>query len=164
MITQDYLRSILEYNQDTGIFTWIFGNNRRVRAGDVAGCIDKDGYIQIRVCKKLYRAHRLAWLYMNGMFPESHIDHIDNNRTNNSLSNLRLANYTKNNWNACISKNSTSGVKGVNWDNRANAYKARVMKNGKLYHFGSFRTIEEASIAVKKGREYLHGEFTNHGD
>ncbi len=88
-LTAEYLRSILHYDQETGIFTWKVRTARRVKAGDVAGCSDGDGYRLIKVQSRLYKAHRLAWLYIHGSWPKDQIDHINRIRTDNRIANLR---------------------------------------------------------------------------
>jgi len=76
-LTREILMSILAYDKETGIFVWKIGNNRSVKQNDIAGCITKDGYWNIRIYKTLFFAHRLAWLYVYSVWPGAQIDHIN---------------------------------------------------------------------------------------
>lgn len=164
MITQDLLKSVLDYCPETGIFNWKIDRRGKIKSGYVAGTVNKFGYSQIRVFGKIYKSHRLAWLYVYGENPLLDIDHINNNRLDNSIKNLRVADRAENGWNSKLSKNNTTGVKGVNWDATANSYKARISKNGVTYCIGRFKNIEDAKAAIERARDRLHGEFSNHGD
>ena len=97
-MTQAELKSILSYDPDTGVFLWL-ESRRGVTAGTVAGSTRHDGYQSIRVRRKSYLAHRLAWLYTHGEWPEKNIDHIDHDPSNNRVSNLRDVPQTVNNRN-----------------------------------------------------------------
>ena len=96
IITQSDVKAKLSYNELTGIFTWIDSDNRIVQNGSVAGNINRNGYCYIGLYREVYRAHRLAWLYMTGEMPTKQIDHIDGNKSNNAFSNLRLASNAEN--------------------------------------------------------------------
>lgn len=89
MLTQDRLKELMRYDEETGILTRRVSTSSNARAGDIAGSKDKDGYLVIRIDKKLYRAHRLAFLYVYGRFPEEFTDHINGIRDDNRISNLR---------------------------------------------------------------------------
>ena len=114
MITQEYLKSILDYNLDTGIFTWKVNKSKRSNIGDVAGW-SYNGYVSIEIDNKPYKAHRLAWLYVYGEIPKNLIDHVNNNRADNRISNLRKATYQENSENYKTPKTNKSGVKNVSW-------------------------------------------------
>lgn len=160
-LTQGMLKELLDYDEESGIFTWKF-SRRGVKKGTVAGTL-KDGYININIFGRFYRAHRLVWLYFYGKFPVSYIDHIDGIRSNNRLNNLREATTSENNYNQRMSRANTSGVKGVSWYKRDNNWEARIGVKGKYLFLGRFSTIEEAEQAIKIKREELHKEFANHG-
>ena len=115
MITIEQLKEVLEYNHDTGVFNWIKRNGPRAKVGDVAGC-KSDGYIVIKINRKRHPAHRLAYLYMTGNFPENLIDHINHIRDDNRWANLRDATNSQNGSNRVKGKNNTSGYKGVRWN------------------------------------------------
>lgn len=126
-IDWDTLYALLDYNNSTGIFTWKV-NTGTMKANTVAGG-HKDGYIQIGIQGKRYRAHRLAWFYEFGKWPDKQIDHIDGIRDNNAIINLREATNAQNNQNrrACI--NSSSKVPGVSFNKENNNYRVRLKIN-----------------------------------
>lgn len=161
-ITQERLKQLVTYNPDSGIFyrKTTFGKSI---AGNETGTKSMYGYLLITIDRKSYRAHRLAWLYMYGCIPNGHIDHINGIRTDNRIKNLREADYFKNAWNSKVQKNNTTGVKGVSFNKKSRLYDASVCKNNKRYYVGGFKTLDEAKIAIEEFREYLHGEFVNHG-
>lgn len=157
----DGIRESLHYNPETGEFTWL-QDRSNVKAGSVAGCVSTDsGYTLIRFAKKIYRAHRLAFYFMTGRFPEF-VDHKDNIRTNNTWANLRECTRGQNRFNSGMRKNNTSGVKGVSWSSRGGNWVARVAKSGKVRHVGYFDDIELAELVVQEAREAMHGEYANH--
>jgi len=161
MLTQAHLRELLHYDPETGIFTWL-KSSRKGWTGKPAGHIH-EGYVEIKINKINYKAHRLAWLFMNGEFPDFDIDHRDLIRHNNSWNNLRLATKHQNNCNSPIYKNSTSKVKGVYWHKQNQTWIAHIYCHKKQYYLGSFENIDDAAEAVRIKREELHGEFANHG-
>jgi len=109
----------------------------------VCNCQDKHGYVVIRIDRKLYKAHQLAWLYTHGTFaPE--LDHINRIRNDNRIANLRAASRSMQMHNAGMLKNNTSGVKGVSYHAASKKWHARIWVDGKCRHVGFFATIEEA--------------------
>ena len=154
-LTAEYLRSILSYDPETGIFTWKIGSANQVKAGDIAGCPDGDGYLRIKVQSRLYRAHRLAWLYTYGERPKGQIDHINRNRSDNRIANLRDVSHKLNLQNKSKYSNNASGHSGVVWNKRASKWLARIAHNRKQIHLGYFNTIEEA-ISARKAAEKLY--------
>ena len=143
-ITQDKLKSLLNYDKNSGEFTWI--NSRyKSKNGTVAGCINKFGYIQITVDGKTYKAHRLAWLYVTGKWPDEYIDHINQIRNDNRFINIRECNQSQNQMNTGLSSKNTSGFKGVNWHKRTNTWMARAYLNGQQIILGHFLDKKEAS-------------------
>ena len=120
VITQDRLKELLHYEPLTGIFTRLVKTNRNVRVGEVAGTVRKTGYKQLHLDGKVYRAHRLAFLYMTGDIPDV-IDHINRLRDDNSWDNLRAASSYINNCNAC-SNNTFVGVHRADAKYRAYAF------------------------------------------
>lgn len=143
MLTQSYLKSIVHYNPLTGIFT-------RLKTGKEANSLATNGYIQISIgnmrTRKVYGAHRLAWFYMTGTLPENEIDHIDQDKQNNRIINLREASSTINKRNSPKQKNNTSGVNGVSWCKRDKRWYARIKIDGKVIHLGSFKDINDARV------------------
>ena len=152
-ITPERLRELLHYDPDTGIFTWRVARGR-CSVGAIAG-IEYKSSIDIRVDGRLYRAHRLAWLYMTGEWPVFEIDHRDRNPHNNRLRNLRDATRTINAQNIGGPKsNNTIGVLGVRKCH--GKFQARIAVNGKPIHLGCFDTEAEASASYLAARRKLH--------
>lgn len=151
MITQEYLKSILHYDQNSGIWTWINGAE--------AGSLYADGYIVIRIDLKRYKAHVLAWLYMENEWPETEgfeVDHKDLNRSNNKWNNLRIGTRSDNLGNHDKNSNNKSGIKNVHWNKQKHKWTVQVCHK----HVGHFDTLEEAGKAAKKAADERFGEFS----
>lgn len=149
MINQAQLKQLINYDPETGIFTW--------PNGAIAGGDDGQGYIQISVKNKRYRAHRLAWLYMTGQWPKI-IDHINRNRADNRWSNLREVTSRENNRNMGLRRDNKSGVRGVSWSTQHNCWQATIKLDGKLYHLGFYTNIALAAAAryaAEQGLDYI---------
>lgn len=154
-LTQSRLKELLHYDPETGVFTWIVGN----KSGKTADAPHPKGYLQIRVDGKLYYSHRLAWLYVKGVFTGGEIDHRFRVRTDNRIENLRECSSSQNKYNSGIMKTNKSGFKGVCWDKRDKKWRANIKVNGKFKSLGYFNCpIEASKRYIAKARE-LHGEF-----
>jgi hypothetical protein len=162
MITQEYIKSILDYNKDTGIFTWKVNKSKRSKIGSVAGWSD-NGYIKIEIDGKAYKAHRLAWLYVYGDIPEMIIDHANNNRSDNRIENLREATYQENSENYKTPKTNKSGVKNVSWYKQLNKWVVSMSIKGKKKTIGYFDDLEFAELVAIEARDKYRMEFANHG-
>ena len=157
MITQTELKQQLHYNPDTGIFTRLVAKCRRFKAGDIAGCLSPNGYILIGINGKLYRAHRLAWLYVYGKFPKDQIDHINGIKSDNRIANLRESTHAENMQNEIKPRsNNTSGYLGVSWDKNRGNFVTSISINGKNKHLGYFE------IAAEAHQVYLEAKRANH--
>ncbi|WJN63667.1 putative HNH endonuclease [Erwinia phage Aioli] len=149
----------LNYDPETGLFTWAVSTNKKVKVGDIAGSVNKKtGYVEIRLKGVMYYGHRLAFLFMTGSMPKR-VDHKDNVRHNNVWSNLREATAKQNSQNSKIYSNNTSGVKGVNWEISRKRWRAECC--GKFLGYFIFKEVADA--VVTSYRETQHGEFANHG-
>lgn len=142
-LTLDALKDTLEYKQQTGEFVWLV-NRRCVKAGAVAGSVNHDGYIRIKLFGVQYFAHRLAWLYMTGKWPNKEIDHIDRIKNNNKWENLRETTHSENMQNREL-KNKT-GFSGISL-HQYGKWQARIRKKGVRMHIGTFDTPEQANDA-----------------
>jgi hypothetical protein len=131
MLTQTLLKEKLLYDPLTGVFTWKCGKYKDKPAGTIAGKLPNQGYIRVNIDKKAYVAHRLAWLYMYGKFPAEYLDHVNRNRENNRIANLRIANASVNSKNQTIYKNSPTGHHGVTA--HGGRWRARINVLGKKY-------------------------------
>jgi hypothetical protein len=154
-ITIERLMSVLRYDAVTGVFTWLVGGRTRV-GGSAAGTVDKKGYVVIQIDRRLYKAHRLAWFYMRGVWPPDQIDHRDGNKKHNALTNLRVASNSINQQNVRQPyKNNKCGVLGVHICGNGR-YRAQVKLAGKTLHLGRFSTAEDAHEAYVLAKRRLH--------
>ncbi len=156
-LTAERLREVLDYSPDTGIFKWrVRLPHSRATAGSSAGTINQDGYRQIAIDNKCYVAHRLAWLYVYGHWFAGGLDHIDCDRSNNRLKNLRAATPSQNRANSRLRRNSKSGLKGVSFNY---GWRAFITINGIQHRLGRFSTPEEAHAAYCAAAIKHFGEF-----
>jgi hypothetical protein len=155
-LEQDLLKELLNYDPETGIFTWAV-DRQRYKAGTIAGSINSCGYVHIGINGKTYKAHRLAWVYVYGSISkELQIDHINRNRVDNRISNLRLATSVEQGQNITHSIRNTSGYPGISWQKSHNKWRARIMLNRKSISIGYFDTPEAANDARIKAKAELH--------
>lgn len=155
-LTSGELRRLLTYNANTGVFTWNTRVSQRCRIGDTAtGRVTSGGYIQITISGRVYVAHRLAWLYVYGEWPDDELDHVNGNRSDNRIVNLRPATRKQNMENKRLYKNSSSGSRGVSWDSKAGMWRASVTSLGKAHHLGFFHDKEEAAAVAREKRLQL---------
>lgn len=159
ILTADAVRQLLDYDQATGVFRWRVQRGGRAAPGTVAGTPDDRGATIIRIGKRHFKAHRLAWLHVHGEWPSLDVDHIDGNPANNAISNLRLATMAQNLANAKRRKDNIVGLKGVSPRCDGKAFRARIAIGGRQLHLGSFPTAEEAHAAYMAAAERLFGEF-----
>ena len=163
MLTQERLKQILHYNPLTGNFTWKVRTAQRVKIGDVAGSVNSHGYMRIRIDGRECGAHRLAWLYVYGQFPPEQIDHINHDKVDNRIVNLRCVSDVENKRNKTKSKNNTSGVTGVNWHKPAQKWLVRIKVNGKTLYLGLTPDFDLA-VAMRKAAERKYNFHPNHGN
>jgi hypothetical protein len=157
VLTVERLRDVLDYNPFTGWFVWRLA--RSDRRGARAGSPDHHGYVCIKIDGQLYKAHRLAWLYIHGRWPLAEIDHKNGRTDDNRLRNLREAKRGQNQANARTYSSNKIGLKGVHFHAKARKWVARVQKDGMRQHLGLFSTAELAHAAYRSAAARLHGEF-----
>ena len=155
-MTQDELKQILFYCAITGHFTWLVSNSNSVTVGTRAGTPKKPGYRQVKINNKRYYEHRLAWLYHYGYLPTKQIDHINGDRSDNRITNLREATPAENSQNKGKNKTNTSGYTGVSLDKVSGKLRAQIQKDGKKIFLGLFNTPEEGHEAYLKAKAKLH--------
>lgn len=161
-LTQEELKSFLYYDPLTGLFTRIKHFHSTI-VGDVAGTTCRSsGYVRIKIKGKLYRAHRLAFLYMTGSFPSEDVDHHDHIRDNNKWLNLRLASNTINNKNSSLRKDNRSGCTGVYWHKVRKRWMSQININGVGIHLGSFEQWWDA-VCTSKSAHFINNFSTTHG-
>lgn len=162
LFTMNYLRVILDYDHaDTGWFYNRIQRGLRGQVGEPAGNYDKDGYIIIQIDGKKYRAHRLAWMYMTGEWPEHEIDHRDGIPWHNQWGNLREATRSDN----CANSDRAlgeSGFRGVKFDPSTRTWRARIGHGYRRQYLGAYSTAEEAYQAYLVGADAIHGDFALH--
>lgn len=158
MLTQEYVKELFDYNQDTGIFTWKISKKGSKGKGNKAGTITHKGYVDVCVDGKKYGLHRLAFLWMDGVVPNC-VDHINGNKSDNSWKNLRPATYSENGYNY-KGIGSSTGFRNVYYDPRGKSkYFVILVKDGVRKNIGYFLTVEEANEAAITARKEYHGEF-----
>lgn len=150
MPTQARLTEVLAYDEATGVFVWRKKRGRQA-AGSVAGSPHNAGYWSIRVDGRPFLAHRLAWLYVRGDWP-TEIDHINGDRSDNRIANLRQVTRQQNCRNAAMRSHNKTGVNGVAYYPRHRRFRVIMSVDGKSRYLGSFKTLEEAT-AVRKSAD-----------
>lgn len=156
-LTQDGVWNTLRYDTETGVFTWAVSPRQNVRAGAVAGMVNSQGYRVIKVRGSGYMAHRLAWFFTNGVWPSDEIDHINGNRDDNRIANLREASRADNNRNVAMRRDNSSGRKGVTW--HKGRWYAQIQRDGKKIYLGSFTDLDAAANAYRAAEIRLFGQF-----
>lgn len=160
-LTQEYLKSILNYDPETGIITRIKSSGR-IKKGVRFGSYD-NGYLRAKINGKSYLVHRVAFLMHYGYLPET-IDHINGIRDDNRISNIRPSTNGQNSMNHPTRSDNKSGIKGVHFNKEFKKWCAYISINNKRIHLGYFKYIDDAESAVKEARIKYHGEFANHGE
>lgn len=157
-ITKEKLLQLFSYNPDTGDFTRISRPCNKVKIGDVPRCLSDEGYIHFRVNGGLYRAHRLAWLAVTGVWPDGQIDHINGIKTDNRFCNLRLVTNGQNQQNRRHARKDNLHSKsiGVGFWSVNGKWRARIQIDKKSVFLGYFDTEEDASIAYMDAKANLH--------
>jgi hypothetical protein len=156
---RDLMMEKLDLDSESGIFRWK-KPRKNSHLGQVAGWITANGYRYIRLGELSIGAHRLAWLWFYGYLPKL-LDHKDENRSNNSISNLRLADKSLNGANRGKQKNNTSGFKGVK--KHRQKWVAQITVKGENRYLGIFQSPQEAAYAYEKAAREFYGEFAKTG-
>ena len=158
-ITANELRNVLSYDDNTGIFTWIARPSKAVKIGQIAGSLNNTGYVTIGIYGKVYKAHRLAWLYVTGDWPSGLMDHINGDKSDNRFENLRDIGPRGNSENVRRpNKRNKSGFMGVIWFQ--NKWRASITVNRKTQRIGDYDTPEEAHNAYVEAKRKYHNSCT----
>lgn len=161
-LTHARLRELLDYDPSTGYFVWLTprGRNHAI-VGKRAGTRNPvSGYIQIKVGVRAYSAHRLAWFYVHGSWPANCLDHVNGDRADNRIANLREATQAQNARNAQRKKTNSSGFKGVHWHAQAQKWRATILVNRRHISLGLFHRKEDAAKAYETAAHKHHGAFS----
>lgn len=153
LITAEEARQLFSYNPETGDLVWRVSPNNRVPVGHVVRAKDGGGYYHVKVRGIIYKAHRVAWLIVTGRWPVNLLDHINRDRADNRLSNLREATYTQNQY------NRSQPFVGVTYRRNRNAYVARITVDGVRKYLGYFKTKQEAEEVYSQAVTAHYGEF-----
>lgn len=158
------LRNLVEYQPETGLIVWRERRgddhwNRRYAGACALNSSDGRGYKQGLLLGRKVLAHRAAWALFYGQWPSGEIDHIDGDRSNNRICNLRIATKSQNQCNSKKSARNNSGFKGVHWNTRKNMWQAQIMLNKRQHNLGYFETAKDAHAAYAAASERMHGEF-----
>lgn len=161
-ISAECVKSLLNYDRQSGVFTWKSGRKPGT-TGKVAGSAHHSGYQIIGIYGTYYMAHRLAWLIEHGEWPVALIDHVNGDRSDNRIVNLRSADFSQNRRNSKMNSNNKTGIKGVSWNSGMSKWHARIRCQGSYKHLGFYTDIELAELVINEARAKFHGEFANLG-
>lgn len=156
MLTQARLKEFLKYDPETGGFYRVKQAGRSGPPGSVVRTVHSKGYMTLGIDGGEYLQHRLVWLYVHGRFPPADIDHINGNRSDNRLANLRAATRAENLQNKAMQSNNTSGQVGVTWRANRGHWVAQIKTGGAHRYLGSFKTVDLAREAYLKAKAELH--------
>lgn len=155
------IRQCFKYDERTGEFERIVYHTKKGKAG--VTCVEKLGYLVINFRNKKYKAHRVAWFMYYGTQPNGEIDHINHDKRDNRIANLRLVDRIVQCQNKTTPLNNTSGVQGVKFHKRLNKFEAQITVNKERKYLGIFYSFDEA-VSARKQAESLYGFHRNHGN
>lgn len=162
MITQELLQSMFDYHED-GYFIRKKTTSRLGKAGDIAGMLDKKiGYIRVGLFGKNYLIHRLIFMMHHGFMPDE-VDHVNGNKLDNRIENLRAATKSENLRNRPTNSNNTSGCKNVSWNKSHEKWSVTLSYNGKKNHIGYFEDLDLADLVAREARNKYHKNFAYQG-
>ena len=154
-LSAEMLRSLYAYDPDTGLFNYRVATKMK-KVGDPAGYVANHGYVVLLVGKKIYLAHRLAWLYIHGRWPDKNLDHINKDLVDNRMANLRECLQVENMQNKRQYRNNSSGCTGVVWNKKSRRWQAQIQVRGKNVHLGFFVLKDDAIKARKEAEPVIH--------
>lgn len=158
------IKQYLRHEED-GTFTWIRRNPKNSRSviGSTAGRVEDNGYVRVNIAGCRVLAHRLAWAFHNDGFPSAQIDHINGDRADNRISNLRVVTNGQNGQNRRKFSKNRSGLAGVTQRTR-NSFQAVICVDGKSAYLGSFKTAQDAHAAYMKAKSAMHPYASTHAN
>ena len=155
-LNQEIVRELFDYDAKEGVLIWKSLKSKRIKVGSIAGCINAKGYVQVAVLGKRYLAHRVIWLWHYGYVPENVIDHINRDKKDNRLDNLRETSSQCNMRNSKLCKRNTSGVKGVYWNSRDSKWISQITIEGAQKHLGICEDFIEAVAHRLAGEQAIN--------
>jgi len=158
IINQEFVKEYFKYDDGLLLLRKKYSRRCGVSLDTKVGSLSAAGYLRVSIDYRKYSIHRLIFLYHHGFLPEK-IDHIDQNKTNNKIENLREASQSENLTNRGLNKTNTTGYKGVSFVHKTNKYIAHICKDNIKEHLGTFNTAKEAAEAYDKRAEEIHGKF-----
>lgn len=161
-ITHSDLVALMSYDPDTGIMRWREYKYPR-REDRAVGFTHLEGYVCTKIKRRTYKLHRLAWFYVHAEWPPDQVDHINGDRADNRIANLRLATQSQNRTNAAVNRDNRLGIRGVRRQANNHRYEARITHAGKQIFLGRFLTVEEAVAARTAAETRFHKEFAATG-
>lgn len=161
-LTPETVRQLFDYEAEAGNLIRKIRTNPRNNVDDIAGCLKPDGYLSVKIKYKDYKVHRLIWLWVHNCWPKEQIDHINGDRTDNRICNLREVTNQQNQMNQQIASNNNSGFCGVYRDKRDGKWYAQIRINRKNIRLGSFDHIDDAK-SVRQAANIRYGFHSNHG-
>jgi len=162
MLTQETLKEILDYNPTTGIFTRLVSGSNRSKAGNVVGSPNGAGYLQVKIQRKMYQLHRLAFLFVEGYLPENDVDHMNGTVDDNRWKNLREVSRSCNMQNQQLGSANKSGFTGVFWRKQSGKWLASIQINKNGIHIGLYKTATDAAVARVKYEDNCKDWTCNH--
>ena len=170
------IRELIAYDPETGVLTWLergpkwfaegwdsYGWNKRYAGKPALHAKNKSGYGTGMVLSERYLSHRVAWLHFYGCWPKGQIDHLNHDRADNRIHNIRDVAAVDNCRNSTRRRDNASGASGVSWHKATGKWIANIRHAGKQKHLGIFDNFGEA-CAVRKRAEYSYGYHQNHGN
>lgn len=158
--SQEELKNLFDYHPD-GYLIWKVSTAPQIKVGQIVGTTNKKTlYRRTTINYTFYLVHRLIYCWHYGEIPNDYlIDHIDGDKSNNRIENLRIATKSQNQQNRKAYKNNKLGIKGVSWNHNHKKYHVHITINNKIISLGSHSTLEEAIQARKEGEKKYHPEF-----
>ena len=158
IISQEYLHEIFKYKDGDLIYKKKTHKFSKSKIGAKAGTIYSSGYLNVKLHQNPYPIHKLVFMMFHGFFPKV-IDHIDGNKLNNKIENLRECCHITNGYNRKLGINNTSGYKNVVWNKKLKKWRVTLMHNKKFQDFGYFEDLELAALVAEEARNKYHKNF-----
>ena len=159
MVTKELLNELFEYKNGI-LYSKVDRYKTAIKKGNVVGSISAQGYLRTCINYKSYKLHRLIFMMFYGYMPVE-IDHVNGNKTDNRIENLREVSHSQNEWNKSKTVRNTTGIKNITFEN--GKWRVRIGANNKTINVGVFDNLELAELVAQEARNKYHGNFANHG-